>query len=161
MQRDLIEIEETKISNDRSSNFRGTASVALEVLDFDIEGARQSNENNKERLKRIFETENCFPFRPENRISAVIDQQDLENAIQASPAETSLATLLENPDGNAPDLKLPPNCRLKCLQGRSRVEAAKELLPPGGKGFWGVDLYLEGDFPASLRSSGISDIWNV
>jgi hypothetical protein len=160
MQQDLIEIEEIKVSSDRSSNFRGTASVALEALDFDVEGARQINENNKERLKRIFETESCFPFRPENRISAIIDQQELENAIQASPAETSLVTLLENPDGNAPKLKLPPNCRLKCLQGRSRVEAAKEFLPPG-KRFWAVDLYLEGDFPAPPQPSGISDVWIV
>ena len=39
MQQDLIEIRERKICEDRCTNFRGTASVRLELLDFvDFDG---------------------------------------------------------------------------------------------------------------------------
>jgi hypothetical protein len=146
MEQDLIDTEERKIYNDRSANFRGTACVRLEALDFDVPDAREENKYNVQTLTDIFQTDNCFSISPEHRISATVDQKCLENAVQLSPAKTSLATLLKNPRGIPPDLIFPPNYRLKCLQGRSRVEAAKQVLPPE-KRFWGVDLYLEGNFP--------------
>ena len=155
MRQDLVEIEERKTCNDRSANFRGTAAVALEVLDFDIEGSGDNGgdngRDNEERLKSIFENEGCWRLEPENRISAIIDQQSLDDAIQASPAGTTLATLLENPCGIPPELRLPPNLRLKCLQGRSRVQAAKAFLSPKERS-WAVDLYLEGIFPEAPQS---------
>jgi hypothetical protein len=162
MQQDLIEIRERKVCEDRCTNFRGTATVRLELLDFvDFDGfdVEESSDNtdNVERLKGIFKDEGCFRFEPENRISAIIDQQSLEDAIQATPLVASVETLLSNPKGVPHALRLPSNYRLKCLQGRSRVQAAKEFLPPDQRS-WAVDLYLEGNFSESLQFIGISDI---
>lgn len=153
MQQDHAEIER-RISRDRTANFRGTALVRLEVLDFDAKGSRDADykeklkrsdfDKNVKRLKGIFR-KGCYPFRPGNRISATVDQRTLDDAIRASPAETTLEALLKNPCEEPPVLKFPPNYRLKCLQGRSRVQAAKEILP-AQEWFWAVELYLEGIF---------------
>jgi Protein of unknown function (DUF3723) len=140
MKQDLIEIEERKICKDRSANFRGTACIGLEFLTFDVKLSRRDREN-VDWLKHLFKTYGCYRLEPENRMAAIIDLISLENAVQASG--TSIAALLKNPEGMPPLLKFPPNYRLKCLQGRCRIQAGKEFLSPGIRS-WAVDLYLEG-----------------
>ena len=51
--------------------------------------------------------------------------------IGASP-DISLEPLLENPKEEPPELKLPSDYQIECLQGLHRVEAGKRILPPGG-----------------------------
>jgi hypothetical protein len=147
MKQDLVEIEERKICNDRSANFRGTALVKLEVLEFN-NVPRADLVANVKRLKGIFEGEGCHRIKAAHRLSAVIDQQTLDAAIQASPAETSYKTILENPHGIPPELVFPPGCGLRCSQGQSRVQAAKQVLPPG-KQSWAVKLFLKSIFSKS------------
>jgi hypothetical protein len=59
MQQSLVEVEERKLSEDRSANFRGTARVKLEFLSFESEDSRSEDSKNVERLEGIFETGGC------------------------------------------------------------------------------------------------------
>jgi Protein of unknown function (DUF3723) len=135
---------ERKIAEDRSANYRGTARVRFEVLEFDAEDSRELDERNVERLVGVFETAGCLlRLEPKHHIPAVISPQSLDLAIQHTG--TSLEKLLEHSQKLPPELKFPPNYRLKCLHGQHCVEAGKRWgkLSPSEK-WWAVDLYLEG-----------------
>lgn len=151
MQQSLVEVEERKISKDRSANFRGIARVRLECLNFDSEDLedledlkakdRDEDIKNVERLEEIFKTGGIWRLEPRHYIPAFIDKQTLDSAIQNS--KTSLKDLLENPEEFPPELKFPPNYHLECLHGRHRIEAARKVLTPKSN-WWIVSLYLKG-----------------
>jgi hypothetical protein len=137
-----VEIIERKIAEDRGKYYRGTAIVRFEYLHFGSQCPRELDRENVESLKRTFMKQGCLRLEPKHYIPALIDQQALDLAIKSSRA-VSLDTLLNNPKAEPPELKMPPNYSLECIQGRHWVEAGKEFLPPKGR-WWTVDLYLKG-----------------
>jgi len=148
MLQDLVDCQQIRLCEDRSSSFRGTISVDLDRLTF-VQPPGDGLPENVRKLLEIFCTKGCYPFEPENRIAAIIEPKNLQSTLQASGL--SQHALLENPGGMPPMLNLPFEYPLRCLKGRSRVEAAKVHLPPG-KRVWAVDLYLEGVAGHSLLS---------
>jgi hypothetical protein len=137
---------EQRISRDKASKFRGKARVMLEVLQFSPENLRDIDEKNVERLKEIFEEEGCLREEPERHVPAVIDMGDLTRAIQFTGSdEVSLDRLLDNPKKLPPLLKFPLGVHIECLNGKHRIQAAREFpgLKPSEK-WWIVDLYLNG-----------------
>ncbi|GFF96225.1 conserved hypothetical protein, partial [Aspergillus udagawae] len=82
---------------------------------------------------------------PCNFIAAIIEDDILEQAIAQSgtPVEA-----LRSETG-IPLLLLPDGYRLRCLYGRHRVEAAKEVLFPGDS-WWSVTLYHD-SIPTDLK----------
>jgi hypothetical protein len=137
---------ERAISREKASKFRGKARVMLKVLYFSPERMRDINRENVERLKEIFEEEGCLRKEPpERHVPVVIDIRELNRAIECSDSDTTLDTLLDNPGELPPLLKFPPNTRIECLNGKHRIQAAKECatLNPLEK-WWIVDLYLKG-----------------
>src|ERR1700761_7616141 len=135
----LADEQQLRLCEDRSTNFRGTGCFELDLLDFE-KPTTAVDSDNVVRLRTIFRKEGCFPLEPENRIAAIISEGTLKAVLKASAVTND--QLLENPNGVPPILKLPAGRRLRCLEGLSRVEAAKRVLLPGKK-HWAVDLYLE------------------
>ena len=138
MRRSRFSEQEQGLEEERYVKYRGTARVRLEVLHFQWNESRELSRKNVERLKEVFRTENIRRLEPKNHIPAVVEQSDLDDAIQASeiPAESLL-----NPDNDPPVLRFPARHRLTCLHGRHRIQAARETLPPKDA-WWTVDLYL-------------------
>jgi hypothetical protein len=141
MPQSQFSVQELRLQAERYIKYKGTARVRLEYLHFEWNEPRELNRKNVERLKKIFRTENIRRLEPGNHIPAVVDQTDLDAAIQAS--ELSAENLLGNPDNDPPVLRFPPRYRLTCLHGRHRIQAARETLPPIDA-WWTVDLYLTG-----------------
>ena len=140
--------EDKRLAEERSENFRGTVRVNLRRLAFAPECSREIDRKNVERLKKIFSKPNgCRRLSPSNCIPAIIDQQDLDLAIQSTG--TTLKKLLDSPEHEPPMLKLPPDYFLHCLHGQHRILAALKVLKPGDE-WWTVHLYLSGLFLASF-----------
>ncbi len=85
---------------------------------------------NVERLKSIFRKE-CRRLDIHNHICAVVDQQHLDAAILIS--EISAKALLTKSKSEYPKLVFPIDYQLKCLHGRHRIQAEKEVLPSANK----------------------------
>jgi hypothetical protein len=134
--------EDKLLAEDRSENFRGTVRVGLRRLAFAPEYSRQIDRKNVERLKKIFSKPGaCLRLSPPNCIPAVIDQQDLDIAIQSTG--TTLEALLDSSEKEPPMLKLAPGYSLQCLHGQHRILAALEVLEPRDE-WWTVHIYLSG-----------------
>lgn len=133
--------EEHRLALETRKKYRGTASVKLEVLHFTCE----EDAENVTRLKHFFRKNGCNRLDIRNHIPAVINQEQLDIAIQYSKisANALMASSPTDPRGSYPMLSFPPGFRLKCLHGLDRVRAGADILPPGDK-HWIVDLYLEG-----------------
>ncbi|KIW86662.1 uncharacterized protein Z519_12717 [Cladophialophora bantiana CBS 173.52] len=148
MLQNLIDQRQLQLCEERSASFRGTVRVELDDLEFEKLPSADSSAN-VARLREIFRTAGCYPLEPENRIVAIISDEKLKEILRTSKVTDH--QLLENPDGIPPVVKFPAHCPLFCLEGRSRVEAAKQKILPPGKKHWAVDLYLE-DASADLRN---------
>ncbi|TVY13719.1 hypothetical protein LARI1_G009020, partial [Lachnellula arida] len=148
--------QELRLEAERFVKYRGTARVRLEVLHFQWDELRETSRKNVERLKEVFRTDEIRRLEPRNHIPAVVNQSDLDNAIQAS--EISAETLLRNPDNDPPLLTFPAHHRLTCLHGRHRVQAARETLPPTDA-WWTVDLYVA-DTNSELRTTLVEEYSN-
>ena len=132
--------QEQRLVAERLVKYTGTARVKLEFLHFPNE-PRELNLKNVERLKKCFQTEGCYRLVLENRIPAIIDASQLNDALQASGI---LATeLLSHPKEGYPELKFPAGYQLTCLHGRHRIQAGREVLARRNA-WWAVDLYLAG-----------------
>jgi hypothetical protein len=140
MLQELADERQLSLCEDRSASFRGTGRVELDLLDFQKPSANLPSKN-VARLRQIFRNEGCFPLEPENRIVALVTKERLGDMLRASAITSD--QLLDNPNGVPPVLRIPRHSPLRCLDGRSRVEAAKGVLVPG-KRYWAVDLYLKG-----------------
>ncbi|KAJ9607023.1 hypothetical protein H2200_008095 [Cladophialophora chaetospira] len=140
MLQDLADEKQLRLCEDRSASFRGTGRVELNLLDFKTPRNNLPSKN-VVRLRQIFRNEGCLPLEPENRIVAIVSPEKLNEVLRASAVID--AQLLDNPNGVPPVLTIPANDPLRCLDGRSRVEAAKDVLLPG-KRYWAVDFYLRG-----------------
>jgi hypothetical protein len=145
MEQDQVEIVEKRLAEDRGKYYRGTARFRFDYLHFEDTFPRDPQDPDKkivEILKGKFENEGCLRLEPANHIPAVIDQSTLDMLIAESPG-ISLGSLLDNPKNLPPEIKCPNNIKIECLQGRHRVEAGREYLPPRDW-WWTIDLYLKG-----------------
>ena len=138
--------EDERLERERRLNYRGTARVSLDVLQFLVDDSQELDENNVERLKRIFQREGCRRQFVSNHILVAIDQACLDTALGLS--RLSSAALFAQPSndtgvGDYPELQFPDGVRLTCLHGRHRIQAAREFLSPHDK-WWIADLYLTG-----------------
>ncbi|KAH8650305.1 hypothetical protein BGZ60DRAFT_347266, partial [Tricladium varicosporioides] len=140
MRQSRVDTWERKITNDRNSNYRGTACVDLEVLEFSSSFVRGENERIIESLKGKFKKEGCYRLEPRNHVPVIIELSDFLSILELS--ELNPDSLIENPRETPPRLKFPPGFRLSCLHGRQRIEAAKAVLRKPGDRWWTVDLYI-------------------
>ena len=145
-------VRECKLQAERCVKYKGTARIRLEHMHFEWNETRELNRKNVERLKDVFRTENTRRLEPRNHIPAVVDQAELDIALQIS--KFSAETLLSNPDAEPPALRFPKHHRITCLHGRHRVQAAQETLPPTDA-WWVVDFYLKGVHHHVARSDEI------
>lgn len=147
MSQDVASVIEKGLLRDRRARFRGTAKIRFDNLEF-TNGPRKLDEKTAAYLADKFKRQGIFRMEPKNRLPGVIDAETLQAALDVSP-EASSQTLLDNPNGNPPELRLPSGLMIDCRQGHHRIEAAKKLLARKDW-WWTVDLYLKG----VLRSLG-------
>ncbi|KAF4446547.1 Intracellular protein transport protein USO1 [Fusarium austroafricanum] len=146
MNQNQIESVEQQLYQDRGIYFRGTARIRFAHLRFGNLCPREPNKKITAQLKERFSSEGCLRLEPKNHIPAVISQDTLDACIRASP-NVSQDVLLENNGKQPPELRLPENCMVECLQGLHRVAAGKEFLPRRDW-WWTIDLYLEAGLDA-------------
>ncbi|KAG9233592.1 hypothetical protein BJ875DRAFT_38970 [Amylocarpus encephaloides] len=126
MRQSKVDTWERTIINSKNSNYRGTARVDLEALEFSSSLVREENEKIIESLKEKFKKEGCYRLEPRNHVPVIIESSDFLSILEL--LELDPDSLLENPREIPPRLKFPLGFRLSCLHGRQRVEAAKTVL---------------------------------
>jgi len=147
MQRARFLERERKLTAEKRRKYRGRASIRLDVLQFpkedDSDDEREQDPININRLKKLFwDAGGPERLNSQNFIAALIDQDQLDEAIRAS--ETSAGKLL---DDSFPELDFPAGYQLQCLNGLDRAGAGGKVLFPGDRR-WTVELYLSGkEFP--------------
>ena len=141
--------QDESIHYERNKQYLGTARIDLSCLEpviaNDIRAKQFYYEDLKvKRLIRIFALKGCRRLKLEHYMLALISQTELNEALKLS------CKTLDDLRSNGFPLKLDfrPLQRLKCLNGRYRLQAAKKLFK-GSKGFkgedwWVVDLYSNG-----------------
>ncbi len=129
---------ESRLGRDRASNYRGTALIRFEHLEF----GHQLNKGKTRRLVKIMREEGCLKLEPLNRIKAYIKNEHLDQAISRS--DTTQQELFNNQNGIPPPLRFPEGSRVSCDKGASRIEAAKRVLCSEDHE-WSIELYLEGN----------------
>lgn len=102
--------QERELAAERRVKYRGTASIKLEALHSRDDDLRELDEKNVARLKRLFQEDGCRRLELRNHVPALIDQQQLDAAIQASG--TSAEGLLADPSNGYPELYFPPGYQL-------------------------------------------------
>ena len=113
MRQDEIDIIEKELLEDRGKYYGGTARVGFEHLHFGDLCPRGRDEKIVEYLKDKL-SHACLRLESRNWIPAVIEAHTLDVAIKSSPKVTQ-KSLLDNPEGLPPELKLPSDCYIRCL----------------------------------------------
>ena len=94
----------------------------LKVLYFSFKRIKDINKENIERLKEIFEEEECLRKElPKYYMPIVIDIKELNQAIKYSDSDITLDTLLDNLGKLLPLLKFPPNMYIEYLNSKYRI----------------------------------------
>lgn len=127
---------------ERRLKYRGSARISLENLIFCSSNGSKLDGKVVNHLKARFESDECFRLDKRNHIPAKIDQKVLDRALQLSNISTD--ALQSNGLNGYPRLTLPDGCRLVCLDGRHRLQAASEFFKFSKNRWWTVDLYLSG-----------------
>lgn len=96
--------QECKLRAERSVKYQGTVRVRLEHLHFEWNEPRELSRKNVERLKEVFRIETVRRLELRNHIPALIDEVDLDTAIQVS--ELAADALLSHPNGGPPPTKI-------------------------------------------------------
>ena len=141
-------LEVAELEANRRLHHQGTARVRLRSLDFPQDSFDDLDPVNVARLRSCLRR-NCCRLDVHNFIPAIIDERSLRDALEVS--RLSRERLLSCPNGDIPELTFPEGFRLQCLHGRHRIEAAKDVLPPGDK-WWTVDLYRSGTASGLIES---------
>jgi hypothetical protein len=130
--------------------FRGHAKIFLRHLEFHspLFASRAFDPTHVKRLMIVFQQGACARSEPCNFISAIIEDDTLEQAIAQSG--TTVEALRSETE--IPLLLLPDGYSLRCLYGRHRVQAAKEVLFPGDS-WWSVTLYHDSELMPSNSGS--------
>jgi hypothetical protein len=136
-----------RIRAEKTLKHLGTARIEVDALCFpDSDGP---NIENVKRLNKLFRLQRDLdPGELQNRIPAVIDENDLREALSASGL--SEESLLSN-GRDYPTLHFCRGFRLNCLRGEDRVEAVKQVFRSSDIR-WAVDL-----FAAGLKLHNISE----
>lgn len=147
---DDISSKDLLILKEKARTYRGSFKVPLDQIDFEVASfhPRQQDPKNTARLLQSFSLEGCNRLQPENFISALVDADHL--APQAVFSDRHFA---EPPS-------LSSGCKVVCLDGYHRVQAAREFLA-GDERWWAANLYIDGSIISdSWRSvSGHIPIW--
>ncbi|KAF4535056.1 uncharacterized protein LTHEOB_12861 [Lasiodiplodia theobromae] len=125
---------------ERRQKYRGSARINLENLTFCSSNGSKLDGEVVNDLKARFESDECFRLDKRNHIPAKIDQKVLDRALQLSGV--SADALQGNGLNGYPRLTFPHGCRLRCLDGRHRLQAASEFFRFSKDRWWTVDLYL-------------------
>ncbi|KAI9769828.1 MAG: hypothetical protein M1840_003822 [Geoglossum simile] len=136
------------ILQDKEAHFHGKAKVSLNHLNSDTT-QNLFDQSNVSRLVGIFELGDCIRLDPEYYISAVIDSNQLENALRRS--QLSQADLLRSLQTEPPKLVFPDGYTLTCLDGQHRIAAAREFLPPGEYYQWWIIKIYDTDISEDTR----------
>ena len=131
------------LEEERWKKFKGTVRVALEVLNFERDQAKDLDVKQVIYLKECFKDDACRRLELQNHIPALIDHHLF--ATVAAASGISAEDLLDKKPPEYPELVFPHGFKLKCLRGRHRIQAGREFLAPGDR-WWTVDLYLSGKF---------------
>lgn len=134
-----LEAQSRQLNTEIASKFRGTAKISLECLLFDPE--EELDRRKTDHLVRIFKQGGCDRLNPNHFIPGVISQDVLRASLEKSNLD---AQGLQSPQ--PPTLVLPPGTRVKCLQGRHRIEALRRLTHLAT--WWTIKLYV-GKVPCS------------
>ena len=129
--------KDLQVETEKVTKYLGTARVQLQWLSFQHSKLKAKH---VQVLKLSFE-EDCRRLDARNHVPAIIDQQNLDSALQLSGV--SRGQLFQCSQHQPLELSFWPGYQLECLHGRHRVQAAKLALAPSNK-WWTVDLYLAG-----------------
>lgn len=121
--------EEDKILfEERKLKFLGSFSIRLDQLQF----LNEVNRKHVKELKRIFRRAGCRPLEERKAIAAVIDKETMAITLRNAGVLSDI---------DYPDLIFHQGYKLECMHGHHRIQAAREILLPGERDFWPVDLY--------------------
>jgi hypothetical protein len=132
--------DELRLETEKKEKYKGTARIRLEWLQFPSIKGWEPDKAKVNRLKHNFRKD-CRRLDVRNHIPAVISQQDLDIALKLSGIVEG--DLLGDAPNIYPELAFPAGYQLECLQGRHRIQAAKEALIVTDR-WWVADLYLAG-----------------
>ena len=138
--REAIERLEREVSEQKISNYKGTAFVHLSALTFP-NPVRPIDQGHVARLKRVFDKEGCRRLELEHHIPAIIDDASLQVAMHFS--DMSIEMLRAASAVDPPELRFPEGTVLECLHGRHRIMAAQQHLSLD-QFWWTIDIYGEG-----------------
>lgn len=138
--------------NNRRRYYRGAAKVGINFLKFEdgtVPGGRFLDQRNVHRLVQIYESEGYRPLEPENRVPALISQEQLDIAMDIS--NVSQADLQSRTE--PPELYFDSDNALLCLSGKHRVAAAAatESIRPADK-WCVVEMFTDGMLDARASS---------
>ncbi len=145
-------LEDSKSERERRRQFRGTARVSLDLLDFPLDAYRELSRKNVDRLKGAFRREGCRREFVNNHILVIINQDSLDAALEFS--RVTATELRTCPRDDYPELRFRAGVRLTCLHGKHRVQAGREFLSPRDK-WWIADFYLDGEY-CNMRSYSVN-----
>ena len=98
-----------------------TARVQLHFLHFQWRQLGNFDKENAKRLKNVFETYCCQRDELDNYVSALVDRQKLDAAIEQYP-NVSIESLQNENGATPPELIFPAGYRLACLHGQNLSE---------------------------------------
>lgn len=141
MQQSQFLEQECRLAEEKRIKYKGTAHIKLNVLNFQWNKSRELNQKNLERLKNCFQIKECRQLKLKNHISAIIDQLQLDDVMQASNISTS--AMVTNWIDDYPELNFPAGYQLRYLHEHHQVQTGRKFLSSRDK-WWTVDLYLAG-----------------
>lgn len=120
----------------RSKRFIGVVRANFSSLEF--VGGRQIDPKVVDELKRTFEKNKVRRYKSDNYIRALITVPELRKALRTTGlSQQALQTTAKN--GSLSFLIPAPGQKLRCVEGKHRIAAAKGILPPEDH-WWTIKL---------------------
>lgn len=136
-------MEQTKYHKLLQQSYRGSAKVLLSSLFFtNRHDARSTDTQNIRKLVQTFATHGCNRSEPENHIPVLLSRSQLSHVRQTSGFQESHSSIAFD---HSQSIISFDTQSVHALQGRLRVLAAKQYLPPADC-WWIVDCYDEGKY---------------
>lgn len=132
-----------RLEDERRAKYCGTVSIKVSSLQFRnrMQTEPSSRNKNAESLKRLFpEQRGCRQEDTRHHAKATLSQRDLDVVLAGT--ELTVARLVAG-TLPYPQLELPTEVKLECVQACDRLAAADEILE-SANGRWVVDLFLDG-----------------
>lgn len=127
---------ELRLARERRLKFQGTAKIKISQISLPSE----YKPDNVERLRRIFDSEDCDRLSLPNHVVATISRENLMSALSGNQVNAN--SLMSQPSDSYVSLEFPIG-QVTCLHGQHRLRAGREFLAPYDR-WWTVDLYLDG-----------------